>query len=180
MLELKISIEENCDSLYLFECTGKYDRDCNAGGWGGLNGQTRNATSAYYEIYPPGSTTPLVYTLSTDFPSDCKLGYELFPSNLSMEAFASGIWKFEYYVLMNDQTLHKATCTVFLTKDLECCIGGKQINVDIDNFESREVANASKLFNLFESAKKNACIGNENKVIEIVDYLYAKCRCNCG
>ena len=179
MLELKIHITENCNSLYLIECTGKYDRECNVGGWGVLNGQTRNATSAYYEIYTPGSTTPLTYAISTDFPSDCKLGYELFPHNLSMEAFVSGIWKFEYFVLMDDETLHKATCSVFLTKDLECCIGGDQLNVDTSNFESEKVANVSKLFNLLESAKKNACMGNESKVMEIVDYLYAKCRCNC-
>lgn len=182
MLELQISIQENCSSLYLFECTGKYDRVLNSCGWGGLNGQTRDAISAYYDIYPPGSADPIRLNLPDDFPSDCKIAYEILPHDLSMEAFVSGLWKFNYFVEMPGETenvVYTATETTLLTKDLECCIASKQLDLDINNFESNEVVEVNNLFALLESAKENACIGKVSKVEKMINYLYAKCRCNC-
>jgi len=78
-VELKIKVEENCDSLYLYDVTGKYDKKCNTTGWGRPNEIISNAESAEFQIYPPNSEAPIILDVYPDFPVDEMVGYEVLP-----------------------------------------------------------------------------------------------------
>ena len=70
--KLKIRVEENKDSIYLFDVTGKYAEVCNKGGWGHPNENISTATSAELQIYPPGATAPVIINVFPDFPNQDK------------------------------------------------------------------------------------------------------------
>ncbi len=136
-LELKISVEENCDSLYLYDRTGRYDEKCNPTGWGLPNEQLSNATSAEFKVYPPKMDQPIVFNVFPDFPDDRNHGYELLPEDINVEKFESGIWRFDYCVVVSGK-LYVVSCQKLLVKDVSCCLGEKKIDIDVDNFESDE------------------------------------------
>ena len=180
-VELKISIEENCDSIYVYECTGKYDKKCNDTGWGHPNDWTvLDATSAELHIYPPKSDDPIILDVYPDFPLDDKAGYEILPEDVGMEKFKSGIWRIDYQVVVdNGQMLLFTSCTTILKEDLACCLNGKALELTVDNFESKEVVSSNNHLALFESALDNASLGNIKETEKIIDYLYNKCNCSC-
>ena len=51
--------------------------------------------------------------------------------------------------------------------------------IDVDNFESKEVLYSNNLSALFESAVKNSCRGNIKEADKIIKFLYNKCNCSC-
>ena len=177
-LKLKISVEENCDSLYLFDCTGKYDKKCNPTGWGRPNEILSNAESAVVKVYPPEAENPIVLDLYPDFPTENGEGYEILPEDIGSDKFKSGVWKFEYEVRVSG-VLYFVTFYKLLTKDLECCLNDKKVNVDVDNFDSKEVINSNNISALFKSAVLNACRGKIKEAEKIIKFLYIKCSCSC-
>lgn len=177
-VELKISVEENCDSLYLYDRTGKYKENCNETGWCYPNEDPSKATSAEFHIYPPGETTPIVIDVYPSLPTAKGYGYEVLPADLGMEKFESGIWRFDYHVRVNG-VLKSASCSKLLVNDVRCCLGSNKLEVSVDNFESEEVVKSNNLFNLFVSAQKNACLGKVDEAQKIIDYLYKACKCSC-
>lgn len=180
-VELKISIEENCDSIYVNDCTGKYDKKCNETGWGHPNNWTLlDVNSAEVHIYPPKSDAPIILDLYPDFPTDEKAGYEILPEDLGMEKFKSGAWRFDYYVRVgNDNILLITSCTDYLVEDIKCCVNGKKLDVTVENFESKEVIDSNNLCLLLDSSICNFEEGNIKEGEKIMDYLYNKCNCSC-
>ena len=177
-VELKISVQENCDSIYVYDQTGKYDKDCNLTGWGSPNQNISDATTAEIHVYPPGMETPIVLDLYADFPNDQNWGYEILPSDLGMEKFVSGIWRFDYQVRVNGELLF-ISCHKLLVEDLKCCLEKKRIEINTENFESKEVVEVNSIFALFESAEANACQGKIDESEKIIKTLYNKCNCSC-
>lgn len=177
-VELKISVEENCDSLYLYDRTGKYDKTCNPTGWGRPNDILKDAESAEFHIFLPDAEDPIIIDVFPDFPTENGEGIEILPEEIGSTVFVSGIWRFEYHVRINGK-LFTVSFSKLLTKDLECCLNGKEIEIDVDNFESKEVLYSNNLSALFESAVKNSCRGNIKEADKIIKFLYNKCNCSC-
>ena len=69
---LKINIDADKCSLYVFETTGKYLASCNKGGWGHPNAKTADVIKAEMHVYLPKSTVPVVINVYPDFPTDEK------------------------------------------------------------------------------------------------------------
>lgn len=179
-VELKISVQENCDSIYLFDLTGKYDKDCNPTGWCSPNEEILSANTAEIHVYPPGSNSPIILDVYPDFPNSDNVGYEILPVDLGMENFKSGVWRFDYQVrITDDNVLIFTSCHKLLVEDLKCCLEGKRIAVTVDNFESKEVIASNNVFALFESAEANACQGKKDESDKIITTLYNKCNCSC-
>ena len=177
-LEIKIKVEENCDSLYIYDYTGSYDKKCNETGWGRPNPVVSDAESAEFHIYPPNNEAPIILDVSHNLPSDSKEGLEILPEDLNMEKFKSGIWRFDYFVRVNGQ-LYTVSCSKLLIEDLKCCVYGKQVSVTVDNFESKEVEKSNNIIALFKSAVKNAKAGKISEAEKIIKFLYTKCKCSC-
>lgn len=177
-VELKIGIEENCDSLFVFDQTGSYDLKCNKTGWGSPNQKVTDATGAVLRIYPPNTEDPIIIDVYPDFPNNSMVGYEILPEDLGMEKFVSGIWRFDYVVTTNAGDLIIA-CYKQFVEDIKCCLEGKRISVDTSNFESKEVIQSNNMFALFESSKANACEGKIAESEKIMSLLYNKCNCSC-
>lgn len=180
--KLKIRVEENKDSIYLFDMTGKHAKPCNEGGWGNLNQNISLATSAEFQIYPPNVTTPIIINVFPDFPTMDSLGYEVLPADLGMNKLTSGIWRFDFFVRTFSsagETHYSASCQKLFTKDVKCCLDKSAIKATIENFESKEVVKSNNLHGLFVSAEDNACLGLTKEAQKIIDYLYTKCKCNC-
>lgn len=178
----KIRIEENKDSIYLFDMTGKFAEKCNKEGWGTPNQLLNTATAAEFQIYPPKATAPIIVNVFPDFPTDLNMGYELVPQDLGRTKFESGLWRFDFFVrIFNSlgETLLPVSCTMLFTKDVKCCIDKSSIEVNIDNYESKEVAESNALQHLFSAAVDAACLGKVKEVEKIIDHLYSKCKCNC-
>ena len=181
-VKLKIRVEENSDSIYLFDVTGKYSDKCNKTGWGNPNVLVATATSAELQIYPPKSTAPIIINVMPDFPVDNNIGYELLPVDLGMTKFESGLWRFDYFVRIftsAGETFLAVSCTKLFTKDIKCCTDKGTMEVTIENFESKEVLKSNGLQSLFTQAVRAACLGKVKEAQKIIDYLYSKCKCNC-
>lgn len=180
--KLKIKVEENKDSIYLFDMTGKYNERCNKGGWGNPNQDISLATSAELHVYVPGAAAPVIINVFPDFPDTENRGYEILPVDIGLTKLPSGIWRFDYYVRTfssTGETLYSVSCQRLFTKDVKCCLDKSGIKVSTDNFESKEVQKANTLHNLFLGAEDNACHGHVKEAQKIIDYLYTKCKCNC-
>lgn len=178
-VELKIYVEENCDSLYLFDQTGKYDSKCNKNGWCGPNIDISEVVAATFEIYLPKTDDSISIDVFPSLPSKSVYGWELLPKDIGEEEFVSGIWRFDYLVTLKDGTILMASCSKLLKKELLCCMEKKAISADVSNFESDDVMNSIKADNLFLSAEANAKHGNIKEAQEIIDYLHIKCKCKC-
>lgn len=177
-VELNISVEENCDSIYFYDRTGKYDPKCNKTGWCAPNQEISEATEAEVHIYLPKAEEPIILDFFPDFPNMENEGYEILPEDLGLEKFPSGIWRFDYFVRVSSGLL-TASCQKLFTKDLECCINKKTVEVTPDNFDSKEVKESNEINLLFESAILNSCEGEVAKAQKIVDFLSIKCKCKC-
>jgi len=180
-VELKISVQENCDSIYVFDQTGAYDKKCNKTGWGSPNKyRVSDVVSAHILIYPPGSTEPITVDVYPDFPVENGVGYEILPEDIGLEKFQSGSWRFDYQVRVEGgDVLLYTSCTKLFTKDLECCLDSKRIEVNTENFDSPEVKKSNNTSALFDSAVYNACHGKIEEASKIIEVLYVKCNCPC-
>jgi hypothetical protein len=182
-VELNIYVQENCDSLYVFDQTGKYDKKCNKTGWGSPNKyKLLDAISAEIHIYPPGSEEPIVIDVYPDFPVDNNVGYEILPEDLGLEKFKSGIWRFDYQVRVSKNGVEEllfTSCSKFLKNDLKCCLDSKKMKVDTSNFDSPEVKKSNDICALFKSAEYNARHGKLDETEKIIEVLYVKCNCPC-
>ena len=177
-VELKIKVRENCDSLYLFDITGKFDLKCNKTGWCAPNEEIDDVTAAEFQIYPPNTTTAIIVDVFPDLPSFDDLGFEILPVDLGMEVFKSGIWRFDYFVRING-VLFTVSCSKLLVEDLRCCLSKEKVPITVDNFESKEVAKSNDLNALFEAALCNSKEGLTAKAQKIIDFLYNQCNCSC-
>ena len=177
-VELRISIQENCDSLYVFDETGKYDKTCNPTGWGKIGCNITDATSAELHFYPPGEDSPIIIDVFPNFPTSDGSGYEVLPSDLGLEKFISGVWRFDYHVVKSGETL-TSSCQYLLVEDIKCCLETNRVKVNTSNFESKEVIKSNNVFALFESAEINACQGKLKEATKIMNLLYTKCNCGC-
>lgn len=179
-VKLKLRVEENCDSLYIFDVTGKYNKKCNTGGWGNPNEKLCNVKSAKIVIYPPKQEAGIEIDVFPYLPNNDECGYEVLPADLGMENFQSGIWRFDFRITYgNDNTLIFSSRTNFLKYNLECCLAKKMVDADLSNYESEEVSKINNLYLLLESAEANHCKGSDIKAQEIIDTLNAKCNCKC-
>ena len=175
---LKISVRENCDSLYLYDRTGKYDPKCNPGGWCAPNEDVSEATAAEWHIYPPGSSDPIIIDCYPSFPNKDNTGLEVLPEDIGAEKFISGMWRFDYHVRING-VLHSVSCQKLLKEDVLCCLRASKIEADTSNFESKEVKESNQHFLLLDSAKANAKFGKTKEAQKIIDFLYLRCKCKC-
>ena len=176
-VELRISVQENCDSLYVFDETGKYDKTCNKGGWCSPNTNIDDVVSAELHFYLPGTDTPIVLNVFPDLPNFDGSGYEVLPSDLGLDKFISGIWRIDFRV--NTTELIYTSCHHMFTNDLSCCLEKNRVKPTPDNFDSKEVIKSNSTFALFEAAKENACLGKISETDKIVKSLYNKCNCSC-
>lgn len=178
----KIKVQEKKDLVYFFDMTGSYTEKCNKNGWGYPNQLLKDATSAEIQIYPPKQDTPIVLNIYPDFPNDKNMGYEILPVDLSRTKFESGLWRFDYFIrIFNSagETLIPTSCTMLFTKDVKCCIDKSSIEVNVDNYNSKEVAESNAMQAMFTAAVDAACLGKLKEAQKLIDYLYSKCKCNC-
>lgn len=176
---LQITIEERCNVLWLRDITGKYDPQCNPGGWCMPNEDISQATNSEWHIYPPGSDSPIIINCFPSFPTQNKEALEVLPEDLGMEEFPSGVWRFDYYVWIDGAMIQPVSCQKLLTYSVSCCLSKKKMEVDVDNFESKEVVEYNRLCLLLESAKCNAKLGKTKEAQKIIDFLKKKCKCKC-
>jgi len=177
-VELNISVQENCDSLYFFDRTGKYDEVCNPTGWCPPNETIATDATAELQIYLPKTEVPIILSLPGDFPSMDNEGFEILPEDLELEKFVSGVWRFDYFV-RNNGVLLTASCSKLLVEDIKCCINGKKVEVDVSNFDSKEVKEFNEVYNLFKGAISASKNGKIDKADKIIDHLYKRCKCKC-
>ena len=176
---LKISVTENCSSLWLFDRTGKYDPKCNPGGWCPPNQNIEDATRAEFHLYPPKTDQPIILDVYPSFPTMEKEGYEVLPEDIGADKFVSGMWRFDYFVWVNGEMLQGVSCQKLLVEDIKCCINGKQVDVNTDNFDSKEVKEFNEVYNLFKGAKSASKSGKVSEAQKIIDFLYKRCKCKC-
>lgn len=181
-VQLKIRVEENKDSIYLFDMTGKHTEKCNETGWGSPNPRITTATSAKIHVYAPKETVPVILDVYPDFPNEENVGYEILPADIAQTKLMSGIWRFDYFVTIatpQGETLLSASCQMLFTKDVKCCTDKSTMEVTVDNYNDPEVVKSNSRQLLFQSALDNACLGNTKEAQKIIDHLYVKCKCKC-
>lgn len=178
----KIRVEENKDSIYLFDVTGKFSEKCNKTGWGSPNSRITSATSAKIHVYAPKQTVPVILDVYPDFPNEDNVGYEILPADIAQTKIVSGIWRFDYFVTVatsDGETFLAASCQMLFTKDVKCCTDKSTIEVNTENYNDPEVLKSNARQLLLKSAADNACLGNRKEAQKIIDHLYTKCKCKC-
>lgn len=181
-LRVKIRVEENSKSVYIFDVTGKHAKPCNETGWGIPNKELKYATSAELHVYVPKSEVPLKFNLYPDFPNSDNVGYEKVPADFGMTKLISGVWRFDLLVRVFDhhgETMCHASCQKLFKKDVACCLSEGAVKANTENFESKEVVKSNNLWNLFRAAEDAASHGRVKEAQKIIDYLYTKCNCHC-
>lgn len=174
---------EEPNALIVQELTGKYGSD-NTGGYGTPNIKLSNVKSARFEIFKPNATTPVIYTVFPDYPTDdVKLQYELLTAALGVKYLESGVWKvkyiisgetdagvpFEYSTETKEVFMHHAKCCVDKLTAHTANIPANALYKD-----ERKKA-AAELRMLFESTEWLKCHGDFNSAQTNLDYINLQC-----
>lgn len=184
-LQLKISAEEQKNSFIVYDCTKNYRFD-NLGGWGTINPEIKNITTATIFVWPPNlpsSSDPYSIDATDNFPNEEGMGIEITPSQIGQvnNRLVSGLYKIKLEVSGVDKRGIKfkkdASVLEVFVNDVTCCVDGLQKFVNKDAHKDKKQQAAIELNNLLESA--NYAIGCQlyNQASEIIEILKSQCVC---
>lgn len=176
--QIKIKVESASNSFKLFDVTGSFS-SLNPNGWGLPNDVIASAQGAVLRITFPNTTAPKPdISVFPDLPNVTNVGFEVVPTDLGLESFPPGIYKFEYRVVFADKTLSQVSY-VFHYEPLECCISKKKIKLSLTDASSDESRNVQEMEMLLENAIWAACSGDMDSAIEITELIWTRCGCCC-
>lgn len=181
-LQLSISVEEQANSFFVYNCTGEYHMKDNLGGFGGPNPKITDITTSIITVTPtPNPNTPFTLTpnqvdtivitpnppqsfsitVYPDFPDDTDKGYEILPYMIgnANNIIPSGKCRIQWDI-SGIQTIGvnkiPFTATTFLDvvfiKTVACCVDKLQKYVNVSNYKDKKSIIIIELENLLETA----------------------------
>jgi len=205
-LNIVISAEEQANSFFVYNCTGKQSHD-NPGGFGGTNPsisdiQTATLTITAPDLHLPTHLTPgqidsivitpapsnPVYTItvSPDFPNaiDDDKGYEVLPYMVgnNQNIIPSGKWRITLTVEGTFGPLNKpfkasGFVDKVFTKTVTCCVDKLQKYVSVGNFKDKKSITITELNNLLFSAEYDIECGLLDQANGKIELLREQCTC---
>lgn len=184
-LQLKISASEQKNSFIVYDCTKNYKFD-NLGGWGTINPEIKNITSAIIYVTPPNlpkGSDPYAVDVTGNFPNENGLGMEILPNQVGQvnNRLESGPYKIKLEVIGTDRKGLKfkkdATLLEIFINDVTCCVDGLQKFVNRDAHKDKKQQAAIELNNLLESANHAISCDLVEQATEIIEILKSQCVC---
>ena len=185
-LQLKISAEEQKNSFYLYDCTGRYRFD-NLNGWGVPNLDKKQVTNSYIEVTPPNPNKTLPPTFTVDltgsFPNEENIPIEILPYQIGQanNVLTSGRYKIKWVIEGVDKKGQKVSYSTILDKifinNVSCCVDKLQKTINKDAHKDPRQQVAIELNNLLESAYYAIETELNEQAVEIIDLLNAQCVC---
>lgn len=176
--KLKIKVDARKDKIYLFDKTGSYSSS-NKDGWGLPNTLISDVQTAVARVFLPKSEEYVSINVMPSLPNTNGVGFEIIPSDLSIDSFPPGVYKIQYYITLVNGSILSQIAYLFYYSPLECCVSKKKLATDLDDVSSEKVKEVLELELLLENAIWAACSGDRNKAQEISDFIWTKCNCCC-
>lgn len=206
-LQLSISVEEQANSFFVYNCTGEYHMKDNLGGFGGPNPKITDITTSVITVIPTPNpnipfnltpnqvdtivitpTPPQSYQINVypDFPSTDDKGYETLPYMIgnTTNVIPSGKCRIQLDIT-GTQTIGvnkiPFTSTTFLDvvfiKTVSCCVDKLQKQVNVTNFKDNKSKSIIELGNLLDSAEDSIECGLLDQANGIIRLLEDQCVC---
>lgn len=184
--KISLCLKSSCKELIFSETTGVYNNPENLGGYGGINPNTTNITSAILTITDPNNVIYTINLLATTyFPTSNNLfGYTipLFSIGNPINVI-DGTWKFVYKLIDDSAVIYTANKTYYLTCNLECCINSllkdisyTECNCIDDKINKLKIDNYNKSKALLDSIKYAISCNNTSVLKNLM--LIANKLCN--
>lgn len=177
--KLSLGVKAEKDFMYFFDETGKYNSQNNKTGWGLPNNRIADVTIAVIRVFLPKSETYIAVNVFPSLPNTDNVGFEIIPSDIGLDSFPPGVYKFQYVITMTDSTVLIRTIYFFYYQPLECCINKKVSKLNLTDVDSVSAEKAYELQLLLENAIWALCSGQLEKSQEISDYIWSQCGCCC-
>lgn len=177
--KLILSVKAEKDFMYLFDETGKYNGQSNKFGWELPNNRIADVATAVVRVFLPKSEAYTVVNVFPSLPNTDDVGYEMIPSDIGLDSFPPGVYKFQYIITMADETVLIKTMYHFYYQPLECCISKKVSKLSLTDVSSELAGKAYELELLLQNAIWASCYGNLDESQEISDYIWSQCGCCC-
>jgi hypothetical protein len=186
MLRAKVKVEEQKNSMLVYDCTGRYSPD-NTGGYFGPNPTKERAYKATLEVCVPDSSeygSPI--DLSANLPNKEDVPVEIYPYQIGQIGpfLTSGKYKFKYTVTASvpgglDVTTTAFYTTVF-TNEVECCVDKASSTIDVGNLKGKKEQDKIEISNILENVMSLICSGDYDKADKNIQYIKSYCSCpNC-
>jgi len=177
-LELKLKVDSDKTSIFIFDASGIFDANDNPGGYGAPNPEIADFDTAIVEIFIPGATVGITIDVFPTLPNITDTGFGILATDLGLDVIMSGIYKIIYTVHdANTDTNYSVTCYVLLTADIECILDLEVSKIEACNLDEPNTIKVLNLNEVLMVAKDAACCGNKDRAQELINFLYNQLRC---
>ncbi len=186
VLSFSICQANSCESMVFTETTGAYSEN-NLTGWGTPNADTDDATSAILTITDPANTN-FEFDLFAETPNwpttDETQEFNIIPTDLNQAngKFIDGLYKFQYTVTLDDDSVITTIIYQFFYCNIECCVNKMfaKITDPVCDCQADAIATASKADALLTALKKAAKCGKTSVFNTLTTILNRMCtNINC-
>lgn len=186
---INFTVKDKIDRVIFNEDTGAMSLT-NPNGWGGTNEDTTDAISAMLYVGVPGNTSLVELDLYPNYPKNDTTAMSISAADLGLDKLYGGVYKFIYRVVTGTTTYEK-TKYYFFDAYTQCWFDNQIVGMDLSTVGTLDGAigiapnNAwtdsfdrlSKLWFLFEMAKRLACKNYVNDAQCIMNYVNSKIKC---
>ncbi len=175
---LRLTFEADKQSIFVYDATGSYDKDCNPGGWGSPNLEPENIEESTIEVFPPESEEGITIDVIAAIPNKECIGFEITAEDLGLMEISSGVWKFvRRDVSATNNFDMQISVYKYFDDSISCCVDNKMLKVDIANPTSDSDKKAIELATLLEIARWTACKGDLISAQAQAKYIGLQCEC---
>lgn len=174
-LILKISVEEQENSFYVYECTKNY---------GPTTLKSSDIINSFLFVQTPEDTSEYPWKIDVfgSLPNTDNIAYEVLPSQIGLNnELSSGLYKIKLVHQFSGKNGGTVTKTAFTTEvfynNIACCIDKKIPNVD-QNVNSEENKMIIDLSNMLVGVKEQARQGFFEKANKTIEYMKLQCKCS--
>jgi hypothetical protein len=180
-LQIKISAESDCSSIFVYETTGSYQECCNDTGFGDPNLRDTDITSSKLIIKGPTMVSPVEIDMTGTFPNADGIGFEILPSDIGLTKIESGIYTIErvdtYETSDGSIEEFRAKRYFLFYECVECCVNKGALSVNLGNIDTAQSVRATRAVTLFDQMKRSASNGQWQDADKIAEYLRNQCDC---